>query len=271
MNLEYPKHVAIIMDGNGRWAKARGRERIFGHVKGARRARQIITYAAEQGIEHLTLFAFSTENWSRPADEVGFLMRLLLRYLQKERRTLIRNEIRFRCIGELARLPRAVFEEVQMTEAATRHLRGMNLTVALNYGGRQDITMAARKIAEQVEMGALSAAQVTDDLFGQFLQTHEFSDPDLIIRTSGELRLSNFMLWQSAYSEFYFTDTLWPDFRAKDFARALAEYAQRQRRFGGIGELPKETPNPAERRSAIQRTGRDVARMLSVLRPGPVR
>ncbi len=227
-----PSHVAIIMDGNGRWAEARGRDRAFGHLRGARIAKQTIESCAELGIEQLTLYAFSTENWLRPKAEVSFLMLLLGRHLRKERATLVKNNIRFSVIGDVQRLPAAILEEVEKTIAATNACNGMNLTFALSYGSRQEIVDAARALALDVSAGRLAAADINEDAFAAKLQTSHMRDPDLIIRTSGEFRLSNFMLWQAAYSELYVTQTLWPEFDQDELLSALRHYASRERRFG---------------------------------------
>lgn len=236
-----PSHVAIIMDGNGRWAEMRGRDRAFGHLRGARMAKQAIETCAEIGIEQLTLYAFSTENWKRPRAEVSFLMLLLGRHMRKERLNLVRHNIRFSVIGDLSRLPAPVVEEVEKTIAATSACTGMSLTFALSYGGRQEITQAARALAADVAAGRLSADDITEDTFTSKLQTAHMPDPDLIIRTSGEFRLSNFMLWQAAYSELYVTETLWPDFERPQLLEAFEHYAKRERRFGCT-----KAPSPAD-------------------------
>lgn len=237
------------MDGNGRWAQARGRDRIFGHIKGAQRARQIITHAAKLGISHLTLFAFSSENWSRPASEVNFLMGLLRRHLNRERETLVKNNIRFHSIGNLAQLPSSVVREVNLSIEETKANTGMNLTIALNYGGRPDITAAVRKIASQVAAGTLEPQSIDESTIAAHLQTGALVEPDLVVRTSGEQRISNFLLWQCAYSELYFTPTLWPDFSEKHFEKALVDYSNRQRRFGGIDLEPSKVASRAGAKS----------------------
>lgn len=245
-----PQHVAIIMDGNGRWAETRGRNRTFGHLRGARVAREIIEACSERGIENLTLYTFSSENWLRPLEEVSFLMALLSRHLKRERANLIKNNIRFRAIGDLRRLPSSVLDEVNETIRATRHCTGLRLTFALSYGGRQDILGAVRgsigeimtRLAPEIASGKLTAEDasrlavesITDTTFAAHLQTAEnqIPDPDLVIRTSGESRLSNFFLWQSAYSEIFFTPTLWPDYSAQELDEALEWYQARERRYG---------------------------------------
>ena len=227
-----PSHVAIIMDGNGRWAEMRGRDRAFGHLRGARVAKDTIETCAEMGLEQLTLYAFSTENWLRPKAEVSFLMLLLGRHLRKERGNLVRNNIRFSVIGEVTRLPAAILEEVEKTIAATSACTGMSLTFALSYGGRQEIAAAAKALARDVAAGRLSVDDVNEESLAAKLQTSHMRDPDLILRTSGEFRLSNFMLWQSAYSELFVTQTLWPDFEKRELLAAFDHYSGRERRFG---------------------------------------
>lgn len=230
--LQKPTHLAIIMDGNGRWAELRHRERTFGHLKGARVARKIIEASRVVGIKFLTLYAFSTENWLRPQSEVSFLMKLLARHLRKERRTLIQNNIRFSVIGNIRRLPPSVIKEVELTIEETRNNTGMHLTFALSYGSRQEITEMVRSLAEQAAAGHLDPSQITEETLTSRLQTSSLPDPDLIIRTSGEHRLSNFLLWQAAYSELYITDVLWPDFSSEELTKALTHFASRERRFG---------------------------------------
>jgi undecaprenyl diphosphate synthase len=229
-----PRHVGIIMDGNGRWAEQRGRARTFGHIKGARIAKKIVTAAAEIKIEHLTLYAFSTENWLRPEQEVTFLMRLLSRYLSKETANLVKENIRFSVIGDLNRLPSHLREAAQQTVRATNSCTGMNLIFALSYGSRAEITDTARYLAEQVKSGELDPSQIDESLFDRHLSTYPSPSVDLIIRTSGEQRISNFMLWQAAYSELYFTKTLWPDFSRAEFTDIIDLFSSRERRFGKV-------------------------------------
>lgn len=230
------------MDGNGRWAELRRRDRVFGHLRGARVAKQTIEACAEMGLEQLTLYAFSTENWLRPKAEVSFLMMLLGRHLRKERATLVKNNIRFSVIGDLSRMPDFVKDEVAKTIAATMECTGMRLTFALSYGGRQEITEAARALARKVAEGQLTPDQITEELLASQLQTKNMKDPDLIIRTSGEYRLSNFMLWQAAYSELYVTKVLWPDFDNTELLKAFAHYGSRERRFGRTTAQIKHMP-----------------------------
>ncbi len=238
------EHLAIIMDGNGRWAKARGHNRIYGHIRGAKVAKRIIEECAELKIPHLTLFTFSTENWSRPEEEVTFLMHLLARHLRREVETLLKNNIQFHSIGELDRLPGFVQKIVKETEAATAHCTGMKLIFALSYGGKQDLTGAVQRLAKKVEAGELKADELTEDHLCSELSTAQWPNPDLIIRTSGELRLSNFYLWQAAYSELYVTDCLWPDFEERDLLLALKSYTSRERRFGKTAEQVNPLEHP---------------------------
>lgn len=229
-----PKHIAIIMDGNGRWAQIRRKPRVFGHVKGTRVAKKIITACSKKGIQNLTLYAFSTENWYRPQMEVSFLMDLLRRYLKKETENLVKENIRFSIIGDVSRVPNDVKEAITSAMAATARCTGLNLVFALSYGSRQEITEAVRAIAEKVAAQELRPEEIDESMVNAALSTYPTPDPDLIIRTSGELRLSNFLMWQAAYSEFYFTSTLWPDFTETDLDNALQDYHRRHRRFGAV-------------------------------------
>jgi undecaprenyl diphosphate synthase len=228
------------MDGNGRWAELRHRDRTFGHLKGARVAKSTIETCVKLGLEQLTLYAFSTENWLRPKEEVSFLMTLLARHLRKERKTLMKNNVRFTVIGDPQRLPKTVLSEVQETIAETRKNTGMSLTFALSYGGRQEITAAVRAIAQKVMDGRLDPSEIDESTVAGNLQSSFMPDPDMIIRTSGEYRLSNFLLWQAAYSELYVTQTLWPDFKDEELLTAFDQYAGRERRFGRTTEQIKE-------------------------------
>lgn len=230
----WPKHVGIIMDGNGRWAQQHGHQRVWGHLKGARTARKVIEECSRQGISTLTLYAFSTENWFRPEKEVSFLMHLLRRHLLREVKTLMKNNIQFSVIGDLQRLPIETRNEVSRTIEKTKNNTGMNLVFALSYGSRQEITEACRQVAEACVNQRLKPEQISEELLGQFLQTSPKNDPDLIIRTSGESRLSNFMLWQAAYSEFLTSHTLWPDFSIHELHEAFENFSQRDRRYGRI-------------------------------------
>jgi undecaprenyl diphosphate synthase len=227
-----PAHVAIIMDGNGRWAKARGLPRVAGHRRGGEAVRRAVIAAAELGISYLTLFGFSSENWKRPAPEVDDLMTLLRHYLRGEVAELHRNNVRVRVIGDRERLAPDIVTLIDNTEALTAGNTGLRLSVALSYGGRAEIAGAARRIAEAAIAGRLNPDQIDESVFARYLLTADMPDPDLIIRTSGEQRLSNFLLWQTAYSEFVFIDTLWPDFTKTDLERALSEFHGRERRYG---------------------------------------
>lgn len=232
--MKLPDHIAIIMDGNGRWAQARGRPRNFGHLKGARVARSAIVSCARIGIKHLTLYAFSTENWLRPKEEVAFLMKLLERNIRKERATLMENNILFKNIGDVSRLPSGVAREMQKTIEATAKNSGMILTFAVNYGGRKEVANAARELAQRAVEGDLDPSDITEDLISENLQSSYLPDPDLIIRTSGEFRLSNFLIWQAAYSELYVTPVCWPEFTEQELFLAIESYSNRERRFGKV-------------------------------------
>ena len=227
-----PRHVAVIMDGNGRWAKQRGRPRLFGHRAGADSLRAILRACRDHGVEFLTVYAFSTENWVRPQDEVSGLMSLLKTFLKKDEHELHENQVRLRVTGRLQDLPKAVRTELERVMAATRNYEKGHLILALSYGGRAEIVDAVRAIAADVGAGRLAPEAIDEKAIAARLYLPDVPDPDLMIRTSGELRLSNFLLWELSYSEFYFTETLWPDFREADFAKALEEYARRQRRYG---------------------------------------
>jgi undecaprenyl diphosphate synthase len=229
-----PKHVAVIMDGNGRWAELRGLPRIAGHREGINSVREMITQCLELGIQALTIYAFSQENWNRPTQEISALMALLEHYLSTERASLIEQRVRFRTIGRLELLPQSAQHWVRTTAQETAHLDKMVLTVALSYGGRAEIVDAVKGLLKDVEAGTIQPDQVDEALVEQHLYTHPLQDPDLLIRTSGESRISNFLLWQLAYTELYFTTTLWPDFRRREFLLALLEYQRRERRFGRV-------------------------------------
>lgn len=231
-----PQHVAIIMDGNGRWAKGRGRERLFGHRHGVEAVREVVETAAEAGVRYLTIYAFSTENWGRPTDEVDGIMELIASAILSELDTLTEAGIRMRFIGDLASLPIALQESIRTTETAVipeDKLR-MTLNVALNYSSRWEITEAVRKIGSLIHNGSLTPEEVTQELISDHLTTRGTPDPELLIRTSGEQRLSNFLLWQLSYTELYFTDTLWPEFGREQLLAALREYGRRDRRFGRV-------------------------------------
>ncbi|WP_019956384.1 polyprenyl diphosphate synthase [Yoonia vestfoldensis] len=229
-----PAHVAIIMDGNGRWAQQRGRPRLFGHHAGARRVREVLQACPGHGVKYLTLFAFSTENWKRTQTEVAGLMLLFRKYIQREAQALLDNGVRVRFIGDRIRLDEKLVSLMDELELLTAGNDLIHLTIALNYGGRDEVTRAAKRLAYEIEMGRLTHKDVDAETLARFLDTHVLPDPDLVIRTSGEARISNFLLWQSAYAEYEFVDTLWPDFTAAEFGRVLAKYGQRERRFGAV-------------------------------------
>ena len=229
-----PQHVAVIMDGNGRWAKQKGLPRIEGHRRGAKTLKELLRYCKNLGIETLTAYAFSTENWGRPVGEVNFLMNLFERMLQKELKEMEEEEVCINFIGDLAPLPQSLQQEMLRSMERTKHNRGVFFNVAINYGSRHEMIDACKAIAQKVQQGQLSTDAIDEDTIAQHLYTSESSDPDLLIRTSGEMRLSNFMLWQLAYTEIYVTDTLWPDFDARQFDRAIESYQQRDRRFGKV-------------------------------------
>ena len=229
-----PQHVAVIMDGNGRWAKQKSLPRIEGHRQGAKTLKELLRYCKNLGIETLTAYAFSTENWGRPVGEVNFLMSLFERMLQKELKEMEEEEVCINFIGDLTPLPQSLQEEMLRSMERTKHNRGVFFNVAINYGSRHEMINACKAIAQKVQQGKLSAEAIDEDTIAQHLYTSASSDPDLLIRTSGEMRLSNFMLWQLAYTEIYVTDTLWPDFNREQFDRAIESYQQRDRRFGKV-------------------------------------
>lgn len=229
-----PKHIAVIMDGNGRWAEARSLPRIAGHREGIKSVRDMITACLELGIKALTIYAFSQENWKRPTQEINALMGLLEYYLSTERAKLIEQGVRFHAIGRPESLPASALQWVQAAEQETAHLNKLQLTVALSYGGRAEIVDAFRGVLHEVQEGKIHPDDVDEALVQQFLYTHDLPDPDLLIRTSGETRISNFLLWQLAYTELYFTPTLWPDFRRRELILALLEFQRRERRFGRV-------------------------------------
>lgn len=229
-----PRHIAVIMDGNGRWANRRGLPRLEGHKVGAEAVRRTITECGRLGIEVLTLYSFSQENWKRPADEVDGLMSLALHHLVAEREELIRNNVRFRSIGRRDRLAPAVLRELDATRQATAHCTGLTLLLAINYGSRAEIVDACRLLAQEVAAGRLQPHQIDEHLFASRLDTAGLPDPDLLIRTAGERRLSNYLLWQLSYAEIHVTDVLWPDFAGPDLHQAILDYAGRERRFGAV-------------------------------------
>ena len=229
-----PAHVAIIMDGNGRWAKKRLLNRINGHEKGSETVRTIVRTCRQIGISYLTLYAFSTENWQRPKTEVKALMALLKKFLQSERKEMVENNIRLRVIGQLDRLPTEVREALDQTMAATREQTGMNLILALSYGGRAEIVRMVQEVAEKIKRGIIDPQAVNEGLVSDHLYTRGIPDPDLLIRTSGEMRISNFLLWQIAYTELFVTTTLWPDFSKEELLQILKDFQARVRRFGAV-------------------------------------
>ena len=231
-----PRHIAVIMDGNGRWAKKRGAERIFGHRSAIKSVKEITETCAELGVEYLTLYAFSTENWNRPKLEVDGLMRLLVSSLKKELKTLQQNEVRLTAIGNLNNLPRICQKELKEAMEATRYNNKVQLTLALSYSGRWELMEAIRKLADQAREGSIEVSEIDENMLASYLETKGIPDPELLIRTSGEMRISNFLLWQIAYTELFFTDVLWPDFRKEHLYQAILAYQSRERRFGRISE-----------------------------------
>ncbi|MEN9370005.1 MAG: hypothetical protein RI952_870 [Bacteroidota bacterium] len=231
-----PSHVAIIMDGNGRWAKEKGKLRVFGHQNGVKAVRDTVEAAAELGVQNLTLYAFSTENWNRPKLEVSALMELLVATISKETKTLMENNIRLNAIGDLSQLPKNCYNELQVAMEKTKGNSRMTLHLALSYSARWEITNAVKLIADKVKQETLSVADINEEIINAHLTTKDFPDPELLIRTSGEHRISNFLLWQIAYAELYFTDKLWPDFRREDLYEAIVDFQNRERRFGKTSE-----------------------------------
>jgi len=236
----FPEHIAIIMDGNGRWAEGRGLRRIFGHREGITSVREVTTECASMGVKSLTLYAFSVENWKRPRLEIRYLMRLLRRFLIRERDTLMDNDVRLRCIGRLEDLPAEALAEVRRTEELTAANRGMLLRLALSYGARAELADASRALAEDVCAGRLDPAAIDEDTLRTYLYDPETPDPDLLIRTAGEMRLSNFLLWQISYAEIHVSPVCWPEFRRPELLEAMGSYARRVRKFGGLmkGQRP---------------------------------
>jgi undecaprenyl diphosphate synthase len=242
-----PRHIAIIMDGNGRWAQEKGQDRLYGHYHGVESVRTIVEACAELGVGYLTLYAFSTENWDRPAYEVTGLMELLVETIRKEVETLNKNKIRLHVIGDMSMLPEYARNELNEALEMTAANEGMHLVMALSYSSRWELSEAVRKIAQDARDGALDPAAITQDTLRQYLSTRDFPDPELMIRTSGEYRISNFLLYQLAYAELYFTDTRWPDFRKNDLYLAILDYQGRERRFGKTSaQIKEDTPLAAE-------------------------
>ena len=238
--MNIPEHVAIILDGNGRWAKSKGMPRNYGHTMGARNVETVCQAAEELGIKYLTLYAFSTENWNRPQAEVDALMKLWESYLKNCVKTADKNPMRVRIIGEISRLSETFQEKIRQLEESSAKNTGLNLTIAINYGSRDEMLRAMKHMFADCASGKLNAQAIDEACFSSYLDTRDIPDPDLLIRTSGEQRLSNYLLWQLAYSEFYFTDVPWPDFHKKELEEAIAAYNKRERRFGGIVTTPEE-------------------------------
>ena len=234
--MKIPQHVAIILDGNGRWAKKRGMPRNYGHVQGSKNVERICEDAYKMGIKYLTVYAFSTENWNRPKDEVDALMKLLRNYMKTCLKTAEKNRMRVRVIGDISRLDEDIRKRILELEKASEHNDGLNFQIAINYGSRDEMIRAMRTMAKDVEAGTLAPEAISEKIFESYLDTHDIPDPDLLIRTSGELRLSNYLLWQLAYTEFYFTDVPWPDFTKEELTKAIEQYKSRERRFGGVKE-----------------------------------
>lgn len=234
--MNVPQHIAIILDGNGRWAKAKGMPRNYGHAQGSKNVEKICEEAWRMGIKYLTVYAFSTENWSRPENEVAALMKLLRNYMKTCLKTAAKNDMKIRVIGDIEPLDDDIKSRIRELEAATTDNGGLNFTIALNYGSRDELTRAAQKMAKDCAEGKIKAKEIDESVFETYLDTHGIPDPDMMIRTSGEQRLSNYLLWQLAYSEFYFTDVPWPDFTKEELVKAIEEYNHRHRRFGKVEE-----------------------------------
>jgi undecaprenyl diphosphate synthase len=231
-----PLHIAVIMDGNGRWAKSKGAARIFGHKNAIQSVKDITEGCGELGIKYLTLYAFSTENWGRPQEEVNGLMELLVNTLKKEINTLHENQVKLATIGDISHLPKACQDNLQEAKEATKNNSGMTMVLALSYSGRWEITKAIKTLVKDIKEGKVNADQISENLFSNYLETAGIPDPELLIRTSGEMRVSNFLLWQIAYTELYVTKTFWPDFRKEDLYEAICAYQKRERRFGKVLE-----------------------------------
>ena len=234
--MNIPQHVAIILDGNGRWAKAKGMPRNYGHAQGSKNVEKICVEAWRMGIKYLTVYAFSTENWNRPKEEVNALMKLLRNYMKTCLKTAAKNDMKVRVIGDITKLDEDIQKRILELEEATKNNGGLNFQIAINYGSRDEITRAVRTLAEDVKEGKLMPEEVNEACIERYLDTHDIPDPDLLIRTSGEQRLSNYLLWQLAYTEFYFTDVPWPDFSKQELEKAIEQYNRRDRRYGGVKE-----------------------------------
>ncbi len=234
--MNIPQHVAIILDGNGRWAKAKGMPRNYGHAQGSKNVEKICEEAWWRGIKYLSVYAFSTENWNRPKEEVNALMKLLRNYMKTCLKTAAKNDMKVRVIGDITKLDEDIQKRILELEEATKNNGGLNFQIAINYGSRDEITRAVRTLAEDVKEGKLMPEEVNEACIERYLDTHDIPDPDLLIRTSGEQRLSNYLLWQLAYTEFYFTDVPWPDFSKQELEKAIEQYNRRDRRYGGVKE-----------------------------------
>ncbi len=254
-----PQHIAIIMDGNGRWAKKRALPRVAGHHEGVNSVRDIVEASGQIGVKYLTLYTFSTENWKRPQDEVSILMRLLLSSLRDECDNLHKNNVRLRTIGDFSALPADVQDEFLDAIELTKNNTGLTLVLALSYSGRWDLNYAMKKIAELVKTGELKPEMITDEIISRHLSTKGIPDPDLLVRTSGELRISNFLLWQLAYSEMYVTDILWPDFRRKQLYDAIESFQNRERRFGLVSEQIESTSKKSSNKNYVRRLLKSVS------------
>ena len=237
--MNVPQHIAIILDGNGRWAKKKGMPRNYGHVQGSKNVERICEDAHKMGVKYLTVYAFSTENWKRPDDEVKALMKLLRNYMKTCLKTAEKNRMKIRVLGDKTALDQDIQERIAELEEATKNNDGLNFQIALNYGSRDEMIRAMKNMCKDCKNGLLELEQIDENLFASYLDTHDIPDPDLMIRTSGEQRLSNYLLWQMAYSEFYFTDVLWPDFTKEELVKAIEYYNGRDRRYGGVKEGEK--------------------------------
>ena len=238
--MKIPAHIAIILDGNGRWAKAKGMPRNYGHAQGSKNVERICEEAYRMGVKYLTVYAFSTENWNRPKDEVDALMKLLSNYMKTCLKTAAKNDMKVRVIGDKTGLDEDIRNRIAELEEATKDNGGLNFQIALNYGSRDEIVRAVRRVSEDVKEGKVKPEDIDEKMFETYLDTHGIPDPDLMIRTSGELRLSNYLLWQLAYTEFYFTDIPWPDFTKEELSKAIEQYNRRDRRYGGVKEAQED-------------------------------
>ena len=238
--MNVPQHIAIILDGNGRWAKAKGMPRNYGHAQGSKNVEKICEAAYKMGVKYLTVYAFSTENWNRPKDEVDALMKLLRNYMKTCLKTAAKNDMKVRVIGDKTGLDEDIRNRIAELEEATKDNGGLNFQIALNYGSRDEIVRAVRRVSEDVKEGKVKPEDIDEKMFETYLDTHGIPDPDLMIRTSGELRLSNYLLWQLAYTEFYFTDIPWPDFTKEELSKAIEQYNRRDRRYGGVKEAQED-------------------------------